>query len=98
MNGIKGPPALCRRRLACSPDCPVRGLVWDYYADLKVYRARPGQRQAAALRGRFDRIFRRRTGFATLDRPEIPLHTNGAENDIRCQVTRRQAIAIQPDA
>jgi hypothetical protein len=25
-----------------------------------------------------------------LDRPEIPLHTNGSENDIRCQVTRRR--------
>jgi hypothetical protein len=25
-----------------------------------------------------------------LDRPEIPLHTNGSENDIRCHVTRRQ--------
>jgi hypothetical protein len=25
-----------------------------------------------------------------LDRPEIPLHTNGSENDIRCQVTKRQ--------
>ncbi len=24
-----------------------------------------------------------------LDRPETPLHTNGSENDIRCQVTRR---------
>ena len=24
-----------------------------------------------------------------LDRPEIPLHTNGSENDIRCQVTKR---------
>jgi hypothetical protein len=23
-----------------------------------------------------------------LDRPEIPLHTNGSENDIRCHVTR----------
>ena len=63
------------------------------------------------LRARFDRIFRRRTGFATLDRllkrlhanraellmvlerPEIPLHTNGSENDIRCQVTRRRASA-----
>ena len=63
---------------------------------------------ASELRARFDRIFRRRTGFATLDRllarlrankadllmvldrPEIPLHTNGSENDIRCQVTRRK--------
>jgi hypothetical protein len=25
-----------------------------------------------------------------LERPEIPLHTNGSENDIRCQVTRRK--------
>ena len=24
-----------------------------------------------------------------LDHPEIPLHTNGSENDIRCQVTKR---------
>src|SRR5271167_3555644 len=24
------------------------------------------------------------------DHPEIPLHTNGSENDIRCQVTKRQ--------
>jgi hypothetical protein len=23
-----------------------------------------------------------------LERPEIPLHTNGSENDIRCHVTR----------
>ena len=54
------------------------------------------------------RIFKQRTGYATLDRalerlhankaellvvldrPEIPLHTNGSENDIRCQVTRRK--------
>jgi hypothetical protein len=25
-----------------------------------------------------------------LDHPEIPPHTNGSENDIRCQVTKRQ--------
>ena len=25
-----------------------------------------------------------------LDRPEIPLHTNGSENDVRSQVTRRK--------
>ncbi len=28
-----------------------------------------------------------------LDRPEIPLHTNGSENDIRCQVTKRKISA-----
>ena len=28
-----------------------------------------------------------------LERPEIPLHTNGSENDIRCYVTRRKVSA-----
>ena len=28
-----------------------------------------------------------------LQRPEIPLHTNGSENDIRCQVIRRKVSA-----
>src|SRR5450631_2015763 len=86
----------------------VRGLIWNYYADLKAYRIKPSPRRAIALRKQFDRIFLRRTGFVTLDRllkrlhankaellmvldrPETPLHTNGSENDIRCQVTRRK--------
>ena len=86
----------------------IRTLIWDFYADLKIYRANPSKTRRLALRARFDRIFRRRTGFVTLDRllarlhankaellivlqrPEIPLHTNGSENDIRCQVTRRK--------
>ncbi len=86
----------------------IRGLIWWYYADLKLYRREPTPRRRREMRGRFDRIFHRRTGFATLDRllqrlhankaellmvldhPEIPLHTNGSENDIRCQVTKRK--------
>ena len=70
--------------------------------------------QAAALRARFDRIFKRKTGFVmldrllvrlnankpellmVLDRPEIPLHTNGSENDIRCHVTRRKGQRRHP--
>ena len=28
-----------------------------------------------------------------LEQPDIPLHTNGSENDIRCQVTRRKVSA-----
>jgi hypothetical protein len=28
-----------------------------------------------------------------LERPEIPLHANGSENDIRCHVTRRKVGA-----
>src|SRR5262249_33695821 len=31
--------------------------------------------------------------LAVLERPDIPLHTNGSENDIRCQVTRRKISA-----
>jgi hypothetical protein len=89
----------------------MRKLIWNFYADLRLYRANPGRARRLLLRARFDRIFRRRTGFATLDRllkrlhankaellmvldrPEIPLHTNGSENDIRCQVTRRKVSA-----
>jgi hypothetical protein len=86
----------------------LRSLVWWFYRDLKAYQRDPTLQRKAALRSRFDRIFKRRTGFATLDRllarlhankaellmvldrPEIPLHTNGSENDIRCQVTKRK--------
>ena len=86
----------------------VRALIWWFYADLKAYRLAPDPRRKAALRARFERIFKRKTGFATLDRllarlhankpellrvldhPAIPLHTNGSENDIRCQVIRRR--------
>ena len=89
----------------------VRKLIWDFYAALKAYRAKPEKSRRLALRARFDRIFRRRTGFVTLDRllarlhankaelltvldrPETPLNTNGSENDIRCQVTRRKVSA-----
>ena len=86
----------------------IRDLIWRFYRDLKAYKADPSPQRRVALRARFDRIFKRRTDFATLDRllarlhankpelllvldrPEIPLHTNGSENDIRCQVTRRK--------
>ena len=89
----------------------VRKLIWNFYADLKIYRANPSENRRLVLRARFDRIFRRRTGFVTLDRllarlwankaellvvldrPKIPLHTNGSENDIRCQVIRRKVSA-----
>ena len=86
----------------------IRQLIWWFYADLKAYKRNPCRRRRAQLRARFDRIFRRRTGFATLDRllarlharkeellvvlerPEIPLHTNSSENDLRCHVTKRK--------
>jgi len=45
----------------------VRGLIWWFYADLKAYRLDPTPRRRSEMRTRFDRIFQRRTGFATLD-------------------------------
>jgi hypothetical protein len=57
----------------------VRSLIWDFYARLKAYRAKPSQRRSVALRARFDRIFLRRTGFVTLDRLLARLHANKAE-------------------
>jgi hypothetical protein len=57
----------------------ARGLIWDFYSELKDYRLTPGPRQAAALRKQFDRIFLGRTGFATLDRLLKRLHANKAE-------------------
>jgi len=86
----------------------MRALIWWFYADLKAYRSEPTARRRGELRTRFERIFRRRTGFVTLDRllqrlhankprllmvldrPEIPLHTNGSERDIRLHVTKRK--------
>ncbi len=86
----------------------TRTLIWWLYADLKAWARDPCPRRAAALRARFDRIFRRQTDYVTLDRllarlhrrksellrvlqrPEIPLHTNGSENDIRACVTKRK--------
>jgi hypothetical protein len=86
----------------------MRALIWWFYRDLLAYKREPSTRRKAEMRARFDRIFHRRTGFATLDRllarlhankaellavldrPEIPLHTNGSENDIRCHVTKRK--------
>jgi hypothetical protein len=86
----------------------VRALIWWFYADLKAFRWAPDRQRRRELRARFDRIFRRRTGFVALDRllarlhankeellvvlerPEVPLHTNGSERDLRPQVVRRK--------
>jgi hypothetical protein len=57
----------------------IRALIWWFYADLKAYRQDPTPQRKAALRARFDRIFKRRTGFATLDRLLQRLHANKPE-------------------
>ena len=86
----------------------IQARIWWLYADLKAYCRDPTPEAKRALGARFERLFKTRTGFASLDRllarlhanrdellvvlerPDVPLHTNDAENDIRCQVTRRK--------
>lgn len=89
----------------------VRDAVWKYYQRLRAYRQSPTPRRKAALQRDFERLFRRRTGFAdlnealrrihkkrndlllVLDHPEIPLHNNLSESDIREWAKKRKISA-----
>jgi hypothetical protein len=95
---------------ACQPDARADGKPTGAAETARETDPLNGA-ESRSLRARFDRIFKRKTGFVTLDRllvrlnanksellmvldrPEIPLHTNGSENDIRCHVTRRKVSA-----
>jgi hypothetical protein len=86
----------------------AKRMIWWFYARLKTYKLAPSPERAAELFAQFERIFKRRTGYATLDsllkrllankqellrvldRPEVPLHTNASENDLRAVVTKRK--------
>ncbi len=86
----------------------AKRMIWWFYAQLKDYKLTPSPERAVELSARFDRIFKRRTGYALLDnllkrllankhellrvleRPEVPLHTNASENDLRAVVTKRK--------
>jgi len=57
----------------------TRALIWCLYADLKAWACDSCPRRAAALRARFDRIFRRQTNYATLDRLLARLHRRKSE-------------------
>ena len=46
----------------------ARRMIWWFYRRLKAYKLAPSAEQASLLRAQFDRIFKRRTGYATLDR------------------------------
>jgi Transposase IS66 family len=86
----------------------VRTKVWDFYAELKAYRAAPRPEEKARLEARFDELFATETDFTTINgalkrlaankaellrvlgRPELPLHNNLSENDIRDYVKKRK--------
>ncbi|QAB00942.1 hypothetical protein DC439_24360 (plasmid) [Agrobacterium tumefaciens] len=63
----------------------VRDLVWCFYKMLKAYKRNPSPQAAPTFRRRFDRIF-----TLVLEHPNIPLHTNASENDLRTFVTKRK--------
>ena len=86
----------------------VRGQIWDFYSDLKIFKVRTEPAKIPEFESRFTAIFTQITGYATLDqtikrlhkhknelllvlrRPDIPLHTNGSETDIRDFVKKRK--------
>jgi Transposase IS66 family len=86
----------------------IKTDIWQFYSDLKKYRCNPDETQKYDLEDRFNSIFTRKTGFATLDtalkrlyrnkselllvlkRPDVPLHNNLSERDIREYVKRRK--------
>lgn len=86
----------------------VREQIWEFYDELKAYKANPSGRKRRQLEGRFCEIFSQKTAYATLnmaleciyrnkeqllrvlERPEIPLHNNVSENDLREYVKRRK--------
>ena len=65
-----------RRRALVSA---VRDDIWEYYQELEAYRQTPCGARAGELSERFDEIFSRRTGYATLDRLLARLAANKAE-------------------
>jgi hypothetical protein len=46
----------------------ARRMIWWFYRQLKAFKLAPSPERAVELRARFDRIFKRRTGYATLDK------------------------------
>ena len=57
----------------------TRQMIWWFYRQLKAFKLAPNPERAAELSTRFGRIFKRRTGYATLDRLLKRLHANKDE-------------------
>jgi len=57
----------------------VRAQIWDFYADLKVYKKEPTAQHKAALEQRFDEIFTAKTCFVSLNLALKRLHRNKSE-------------------
>jgi Transposase IS66 family len=85
-------PANDRQRTAVEV---VKRTIWWFYRQLKEYKSAPCPARAVELRARFDRIFKRRTGYATLDRLLKRLLANKAE---LLRVLERPEIPLNTNA
>ena len=85
-------PATDRQRSAVEV---TRRMIWWFYAQLKAFKCAPSPQRTAELRARFDRIFKRRTGYATLDRLLKRLHAN---KDELLRVLDRPEIPLNTNA
>ena len=73
----------------------TRRMLWWFYPQLKAFKADPNPQRAAELRARFDRIFKRRTGYATLDSLLKRLRAN---KDELLRVLERPEIPLNTNA
>jgi hypothetical protein len=73
----------------------TRRMIWWFYRQLKAFKLTPDPERAVELRARFDRIFKRRTGYATLDRLLKRLHANKHE---LLRVLERPEIPLNTNA
>jgi Transposase IS66 family len=85
-------PANDRQRSAIET---TRQMIWWFYRQLKDYKRDPSPERAAQLRARFDRIFKRRTRYATLDRLLSRLLAN---KDGLLRVLERPEIPLNTNA
>jgi hypothetical protein len=73
----------------------AKRMIWWLYRQLKAFKRAPDPERAVELRARFDRIFKRRTGYATLDRLLRRLHAN---KDELLRVLERPEIPLNTNA
>jgi Transposase IS66 family len=85
-------PADDRQRTAVEV---TRRMIWWFYARLKEFKLAPSPQRATELSARFDRIFGRKTGYATLDRLIKRLKANKAE---LLRVLERPEIPLNTNA
>ena len=85
-------PANDRQRSAVEV---TRRMIWWFYRQLKAFKLAPCPERAVELRARFDRIFKRRTGYATLDRLLKRLNANKHE---LLRVLERPEIPLNTNA